>query len=255
MPAGPPRPRSAAGGSRRAGSRAERVGHDVARDRRRHVGAGVAVLDHDRGGIARARHTARSRRTARAAGTSRAGSSELKRPLSRTARETSAPAPSRSCRPSARPGSRAARSAPCRPASLTTAHMPARTSCRIALRDAERAASPPAARRAATAPPSVRVRCGSTARPVATRADIGRELQRRHLRHSPGRCRTRRCRRRSTACPCAIRHARVGTSPVRAPGSSIGSSTPRPKRMRHRGDAVDAGAPRRLVEEHVAGCS
>ena len=33
------------------------------------------------------------------------------------------------------------------------------------------------------------------------------------------------------ALPCFIRHSRVGTSPVRAPGSSTSSFTPSPNRL------------------------
>ena len=89
-------------------------------------------------------------------------------------------------------------------------------------------ASPRHATRCAT-PAMLRVRCGSTARPVAMRADIGRELQRRHLDEALADAGRRWCRRCSTAWPCASRHSRVGTRPMRCPAGRC-PAVPIPRR-------------------------
>ena len=220
---------SAPGGSvRRAGSRAERVDHDVARHRGRRRGTGIAMLDHHRDRVAR--------RVIRREGDEQRMRAEFPgqllaveiAPLAHARARRRAPGRTRSCRQAAPSDRAAAPAVRCRPA-----RSPPPT-CRRAP-SADRVAASPGSASPRPAPRVAAPRrgCASDAAAPAARSPPARHRSPAAAASpgcSPGRCRCTTVSPMFQCPPWPMRHSRVGISPVRAPGRSIGKSVPRPNR-------------------------
>ena len=207
---------------RLAGSRVSHVDHDVARDRRRRGGAGIAVLHHHRDGVARRviRRVANEQRVRPEFPRQLRGIEIAVLALLRA--RLGAPAWSRSCRPSARPGSGSRASGAVPPGSFTTAHMPSRTICSSLSGRPSEGQSPGRAglQHAADRACQMRLHCAPGGDPCR----IGRELQRRGLEEAladavhdgiaeiPGKALGRCATRGSGSSPCARPAARYPAS-------------------------------------------
>ena len=162
-----------------------------------------------------------------------------------------APATSRSCRPSASADRSASPAGAVPPGSFTTAHIPSRTTCSEAVGQIEQLGQSAALRSGLqlTGQLAGQMRlhrpAGGDARQHTSRAAMASPGC------SPGRCRTRPCRRGSTHGPGDAPLARRDQAGARAGKVDLQFGA-QSEAVRHRRDAVDPDPPCGLIEEHIA---